>query len=110
MPIPPGVRPEESEDVEQPELDAASEPIPSPIAPKPASKRRMKVRATRAGFIHNERKVEGDVFEVDSGLMGSWFEYQDPVEQKKHLQRQMDKKKKANARGIRDQEKELADD
>jgi hypothetical protein len=99
-------------DVEQPELDAASEPIPSApsIAPKPSANRRMKVRATRAGFIHNERKVEGDIFEVPSNMIGSWFEYQDPVEQKKHLQRQSDKRKKANARGVKDQEKELADE
>lgn len=114
MPKPPGQRPEELEDqnldIEQPELDLPPANEEQKIAPKPVSKRKMKVRATRAGFIHSERKVEGDIFEVNAGLIGSWFEYQDPIEQKKHLQKLADKKKKANARGIQDHEDELADE
>lgn len=109
MPKPPGARPEDSE--ESHNLDVANEPAPvAKVAPKPAPKRLFKVRATRAGFIHNERKVEGDVFEVKAGLLGSWFEYEDPIEQKKHLKGLADKKKSANLRGIQDQENELADE
>lgn len=109
MPKPPGARPEDAE--ESHDLDVANESVPAEkIAPKAQSKRKMKVRALRAGFIHNERKVEGDVFEVNAGLLGSWFEYEDPMEQKKHLQRLAEKKKKANQIGIRDQENELADE
>lgn len=120
MPLPPGAIREESEHSQedvldldgQPELAAANEPLPSPtpLAPKPISKKKLKVRALRAGFIHNERKVENDKFEVDSNAIGSWFEYEDPLEQKKHLQRLANKRQKANLQGIRDQEKELADE
>ena len=107
MPIPPGARPEVSEDF----LDAANEEMPKPVAPKPSSRKRMlKVRATRAGFIHNERKVEGSEFEVPEGSMGSWFDYIDPVEQKKHLKALDQKKQKANLKGLKDQEQELADE
>lgn len=93
----------------QPELDAASEemPQPAPPAPKPVSKRMIKVRALRAGFIHNERKVEGDKFEVTEKELGSWMECMDPLEQKRHSERITAKRKAVNARGVRDHEREI---
>lgn len=114
MPIPPGVNPEALENNEQHNLDVANEPerIPEmpPVIPRPVPKRKHTVRATRAGFFQNERKVEGNEFEVESNLTGSWFEYKDPLEQKKHLQRLADKKKNANQRGTDDQRREIADE
>lgn len=112
MPPPPGVSPEALENIEQHDLDAANEaePVAAPVTPKPAAKKRLKVRALRAGFIHQERKVENDKFEVYPNELGSWMECEDPVEQKRHLERLAAKKKKANQRGIEDQRRELADE
>lgn len=112
MPKPPGAIPEDQDidDMEMsPELEAASEEMPVEI-PKVVSKKKLKVRATRAGFIHNERKVENDKFECHQHELGSWMECEDPMEQKRHLQRLLDKKKKANLKGIKEQEEELADE
>lgn len=72
----------ESLDVDQTEseddllLDAKK---PEIEAPKAVVKKKksgpLKVRATRPGFIYNSRKVEGDVFTINSNEeLGSWME------------------------------------
>lgn len=114
MPPPPGM------EVESPEapvldLDGHAEvvaPVPAPPVeiPKPPSRKKIKVVANRPGFIHSVRRAAGDKFEVTEGELGSWMDCEDPMEQKKHLARIADKKRKINAKSIRDQEKELADE
>ncbi len=95
----------------QPELEAASEDMPEEVViPKPVSRRKLKVVATRAGFIHQERKVEGSRFEVMEHELGSWMDVEDPVEQKKHLARIAEKKKRANRKAVADDKREIAAD
>jgi hypothetical protein len=89
------------------DLDAASEPAPVAI-PKPLPKKKIKVEANRAGFIHNHRKVGGDKFEVYEHELGSWMDCEDPVEQKKHLERMKAKKQKVNRQAIQDHKDEIA--
>lgn len=103
-----------AENDELPELDVASEEAPEeqPAAPppQPIAKRMIKVKANRAGFIKQERKVAGDVFEVEEHQLGAWMDCVDPVMQKKHLKRIADKNKAINAKAIRDHEREIAAD
>lgn len=111
MPPLPGASPEE---VEQHDLDVADEAMPvpkmDPVISKAISKKKLKVKALRAGFIHHERKIEGDLFEVTQDELGSWMECQEPLEQKKHVERTMAKKKKANNVGINEHRRDLADE
>lgn len=93
----------------QPELDPAFEDMPAEVEmPKPVSKKKLKVVATRAGYIHQERKAEGAKFEVMEHELGSWMDCEDPIEHKKHLARIALKKKKVNQKGILDQMRENA--
>lgn len=95
----------------QPELDAGSEDMPSEVEiPKPVSKRKLKVVANRQGFIYQERKAEGDEFEVHEHELGSWMDCKDPLEHKKHLARISAKKKGINKRAVADQAREIAAD
>lgn len=110
MPPPPGMPGESQSGSGQHELAAASEPTPVPVAPKPMSKKKISVRALRAGWIHNERKVENDRFDVSPQELGSWMECLDPVEQKKHLANIAAKKKLANHKAIKDHERDIQAD
>ncbi len=49
-----------------------------------APKKGIEVRALRKGFIHQDRKEEGDVFIVEPSQLSEWMECTDPVHQKKH--------------------------
>lgn len=94
-----------------PELDAADESMPEEVViPKPVSKKKLKVTANRFGFIHQERKNPGDKFEVMERELGSWMDCDDPVEQKKHLARLVEKNRKVNKQAEKEQEEELAAD
>lgn len=87
----------------QPELDAASEEMPMPVEmPKPVSKKKIKVTANRAGFIHQERKGAGDKFEVHEHELGSWMDCDDPLEHKKHVARMAAKKMAGRALAEKD--------
>lgn len=108
MPIPPGAQAPAALELEVAhEAPPVAPPMP-PVAPKPLPPKKAKVRALRAGFIYNERKVEGNEFEVASDLTGSWFEFVDPVLQRKNLERQVAKKQAANRRGIEDHKRDIA--
>lgn len=114
MPPPPGMEVESPEspvlDLDGfPEAPAVVEPPPV-VIPPPVVKRKLKVVANRPGFIHSERKNAGDKFEVTEKELGSWMDCEDPQQQKMHLARMKDKKRKVNASAVRDQEKELADE
>lgn len=76
-----------------------------PIPPKPP-KRGIDVIATRSGFIHNERKSEGDRFTVESmDKLGSWMQCVDPVMEKKHQEAMYERNRK-----LRKETKESAED
>lgn len=93
----------------QPELDAATEDEPEEVViPKPVSKKKHKVVANRAGYIHNERKVAGQEFEVHEHQLGSWMDCKDPVMHKKHLANIKAKTQKINKKAIAEQEEENA--
>jgi hypothetical protein len=114
MPIPPGAKPAVQEEL----LDVANEapvsaPVPpTPIAPKVASQKRIKVVAIRPGFIFQERKAPGDKFEVTENQLGSWMKCEDSVEQRKHEQRMLARNRAINAAAMREDEREkhLADE
>lgn len=106
MPPKPAVQPAGMVDAldEAQELDAANEEAredEAPVViPKPVSKKKIKVRAKHAGFIHQSRKVEGNQFEVYPHELGDWMECIDPVERKKHEEAVMKRNKRVNKRSF----------
>ena len=108
MPKPPGASSEYSE--KSVELSVANEPVPvpTPVAPKAVSNKKIKVRALRNGFIHNVRRSPGDEFEVVEKELGDWMLCLDPSEQKKHHARSEDRRKSANRRAAEEDRRELA--
>lgn len=89
MPTPPGVaRPETVEPKEHHELSVASEAVaddaPStPVVPAKPAKKKIKVKALRAGYYQCQRRTAGDVFEMFENQLGTWTQPVDPLEKKK---------------------------
>lgn len=80
--------------------EAAREEQPAAVIPPPVSRKKLKVRAKHAGFIHNARRSAGDSFEVYLHELGDWMECEDPVERKKHDQAIKARNKKINQRSF----------
>ncbi len=75
--------------------NSAEESAEKEVKPK-KSVRKIEVVALRAGFWKNQRKNEGDLFEVESmEKVGDWMKCLDPVHEKQHLAMAKERKQKA---------------